>query len=55
MGSINIQPPNGLSRNLTEVFVFLRNNAQQNHIQVEFETNGKWFFSFKHFYNDFFI
>lgn len=42
MGSINIQPPSGLTRNLTEVFVFLRNNAQQNHIQVEFESNGNF-------------
>uniref|UniRef100_A0A914BYE6 t-SNARE coiled-coil homology domain-containing protein n=1 Tax=Acrobeloides nanus TaxID=290746 RepID=A0A914BYE6_9BILA len=29
MGSLKIQPPSGLTRNLTEVFVFLRNNAKQ--------------------------
>jgi len=30
MGSLAIQPPSGVTRNLTEVFIFLRNNAQQN-------------------------
>uniref|UniRef100_A0A914GZ72 Uncharacterized protein n=1 Tax=Globodera rostochiensis TaxID=31243 RepID=A0A914GZ72_GLORO len=32
MGSLAVQPPNGVTRNLTEVFVFLRNNAQQNNL-----------------------
>lgn len=42
MGSLSIQPPSGLSRNLTEVFNFLRNNAHHfSHLQVGFsrETN----------------
>jgi hypothetical protein len=29
MGSINVQPPSGL-RNVTEVFIYLRNNKHQN-------------------------
>ncbi|KAL3068653.1 hypothetical protein niasHT_038306 [Heterodera trifolii] len=32
MGSLAVQPPSGVTRNLTEVFVFLRNNAQQEHL-----------------------
>lgn len=45
MGSLSIQPPSGLSRNLTEVFNFLRNNAHHfSHLQVGFsrETNVKF-------------
>lgn len=30
MGTLSVQPPSGASRNLTEVFILLRNNAQQN-------------------------
>lgn len=29
MGSLAVQPPNGVTRSLTEIFIFLRNNAQQ--------------------------
>lgn len=37
MGSLSVQPPSGLSRNLTEVFNFLRSNAHQlSHLQVGF-------------------
>uniref|UniRef100_A0A915D1D4 t-SNARE coiled-coil homology domain-containing protein n=1 Tax=Ditylenchus dipsaci TaxID=166011 RepID=A0A915D1D4_9BILA len=36
MGTLSVQPPSGLTRNLTEVFVFLRNNDQQNRIHVGF-------------------
>jgi len=37
MGSLSVQPPSGLTRNLTEVYVFLRNNAQQqNAATIEF-------------------
>ncbi|VDM36887.1 unnamed protein product [Toxocara canis] len=30
MGTLSVQPPTGTMRNLTEVFLLLRNNAQQN-------------------------
>lgn len=30
MGSLRVQPPNGLTRNLTDVFQFLRQNSVQN-------------------------
>jgi len=36
MGSLSVQPPSGLTRNLTEVYFFLRNNAQQNAATIEF-------------------
>lgn len=36
MGSLSVQPPSGLTRNLTEVYFFLRNNAQQNSATIEF-------------------
>lgn len=40
MSSLNVQSPSGLTRNLTEVYIFLRNSAQQSHSQVEFGTGG---------------
>jgi len=38
MGSLSIQPPSGIVRNLTDVFYFLRNDAQKNEITIR--SNG---------------
>lgn len=34
MGSLRVQPPSGLTRNLTDVFQFLRQNTLQNRRSV---------------------
>jgi syntaxin 16 len=41
MGSLEIQPPSGLVRNITEVFLFLRGNAQQSRgMHTEFSVDN---------------
>lgn len=43
MGSLVVQPPSGMVRNITEVFIFLRGNAHQQRLSNKaFEPdNGK--------------